>query len=270
MQTNKKILEHLAKFNAEKRQKFLQHLGLASEQEITVKALHRLLLLKNVNPSVKEVACSLIMVNNSKKSTGVLLEAFNDKDGGLSNMAVLALSVITSDRALDFMIETLKSSPDEHKRRDAAYVLQGYFGNERAVDALFDALNDKTQSTETRAQAAEGLGTLSATRATEILVANLRDPSFEVRAECVWALGQVGMDAAIIPELEKFLGDKSKVGMWTMEEEASEAIKFIKARVIALEKYTGDKSKVDIWTIHTETLELVEKMKKIEEMNTLT
>lgn len=255
---NKKILKKFAEFDAQTQQELLKELSITSEQEISLKGLHKLLRSKQTSIKVRLDACSLIMVNDSKKSTGVLLEAFNDKDEDISHIAMLALSTISSDRALEFMIEVLQSSPNEQKRRKAAYVLQGYFDDERATDALSNALNNKTLSSETRAQAAEGLGTLSATRATKILVDNLYDPSFEIRAECIWALGQVGMDEAIIPELKKFLGDKSKVGMWTVDEEACEAIKIIKSRVLALEKYEGDKSKVDIWDIHEESLAIRE------------
>ena len=263
---NSRILKGLAKLDLKKKQQLLEQLGVDSEHESTLKKLHQLLCSEQASSVIQELSCWLIADIGSKRSTGALLQAFNDKDDNLSHMAMLALAVIKSDKALNFMIETLQRSPNNSKRRSAAYVLQSYFNNERAVDALIYALNDKAQSPETRAQAAEGLGTLTATRATNVLVANLRDPSLEVRAECVWALGQVGMDAAIIPELERFIGDKSKVGIRTIEEEAIEAIRFIKARAIALEKYNGDKSTADVWTIHTETLDLVEEMEKAEAM----
>lgn len=247
---NKKILRELATFDAGKKQELLQQLGVASEEEVSLKGLHNLLRSKHVNIEIRSNACSLIMANRNKKSVEVLFEAFNDENKFLVNGAMLALAVIRSNRALEFLIETLRSSPDEDKRRSAAYSLSGYQENERAANALIDALNNKNESSETRAQAAESLGAIVAVRAVETLLANLHDPSLEVRFECIYALGQVGMDAAIIPELEKFLGDESTIYGWTVKEKASEAIKYIKSRVKALEKYTGDKSTADIWTLN--------------------
>lgn len=267
MKPNKKILDKFAELDVKNKQDMLQQLGLTSEYEISLKDLHKLLRSKVASSKIREIACFFIMAIHNRKSTGVLLEAFDDKDAGLSNMVMLALAVIRSGKALKVMIETLRFSPDHEKRRQAAYILQRYSQDERAINALIEALNDKNQSNETRAQAAEGLGTLSATRATSTLVAHLHDPSAEIRAECIWSLGQVGMDIAIIPELEKFIGDKSNAGIMTIEEEAKESIKFIKARNMALEKYTGDKSSVTIWDIHTETLEIAEQMEAAEALN---
>lgn len=259
---NGKISKAFAELQTENQRQLLQCLGVASVNEVTLKTLHTSLRSKRVSAKMKEHICSLLFSIESKKSTRVLLDVFKNDDGGASHMAVLALSVITSDKALSELTNILQTSPKDSLRQAAAYCLMGYFGDERAVEALIQALADRNQSSATRAQAAEGLGTLSATRATKLLLENLHDKSLEVRYECVWALGQVSMDAAIIPKLEKFLGDHTKCSVLTMHQEASESIKFVKARVIALENYKGDKSTADIWSIHSETLALAREMEK--------
>lgn len=258
MNSKKKLSSYLATYTAKERRYLLAEMNLTSEEEVSLKHLHKLVSSKRADPRARELACSLILHIGNKRSTGILLEAFDDEDHSVSHMATLALIAITSDSALEFLIGVLRSSLSETKRTNAAYILGIYYEDERATDALIDALNDKKQAIETRAQAAESLGALSATRATETLVANLQESSLEIRYRCIAALGEVGMDAAVIPVLETFLSDESIFQGSAIREKACDAIRIIKARVLALEQYAGDKSTADIWTIHEETMALRE------------
>jgi HEAT repeat protein len=262
---SQKINKALNEISHKKRQKLLALTNLSSEDEISLKKLHQLLRSVDVSVDVKEVICSLLQTVRSKMSTGILLKVFRDEENTtLRHMAMLALSVIRSEKALNFLIEILRTSPNAQKCEDVVYILSGYYENERAVSVLVDVLSDKNQASQVRAQAAEGVGGIGDNRHTKVLVQNLKDESIDVQFWCIYALWQVCMDTSAIPELEKFIGNKTIIGnMFIVEEEAKVAIRCIKARGDVLHRLgITDKSKDTYWRIHEEVRLEVEKVEK--------
>lgn len=261
MRLNQKLLNAFDDLNVKKKKEIFKQLNVTSENDITLKRLHEMLRSRKVSSEIKSTICSILQTVGNKKSIEPLIEIFEDEDKYLANGATLALANITSEKALEFLIETLQNSPNNEKRCNAAYILASYIDNDQAVKTLADVLNDKNQPSYLRSQVAESLGYIADSSITNTLAQNLDDSSKEVQFWCIYALWQVSMDTSVIPKLERFIGDKTIINnTWVIEDEAKEAIRFIKARGKILEKYE-DKSKVDIWDIHTEVLDEVERTK---------
>lgn len=261
---NQKIIRGFSNLKPKQKHDLLLALKTASEMDVTFKLMHELFNSGTTSSDVKESILSILFKVKNKKSTNIFLKLFEEKETEphLFPYSIWFLSTVTSDKALEFMIGTVKSSPDLQKREDAAYILQGYNKDKRAINVLIEVLNDKNQPSEVRAQAAESLGRIGDNRQTPILVQHLNDESVDIQFWCIYALWQVCMDTSVIPKLEKFIGNKTIIGsIFIVEEEAKAAVRFIKARGKALEKYE-DKSKVSIWDIHEEVLLEVERVEK--------
>ncbi len=71
------------------------------------------------------------------------------------------------------------------------------------VDGLLETLANPDASPEERMLAASGLGKFREGRVRDALVAELRDPDFSVRVECVRSLGKQHDKQAIPPLLER-------------------------------------------------------------------
>lgn len=261
---NQKIAHGFSNLEPKQKQDLLVALNANSESDITLKSLHELFKSRAASQTVRESILNILLEVKNKKSTNIFLKLFEEKetDPHLFPFSIWFLSTTPSNQALDFMIETLNFAPNPQKRKDAAYILASYDKNEQAVQNLVKVLNDVTQSSEVRAQAAESLGVIGDIRQSQILVQNLNDESTNVQFWCIHALWQICTDTLVIPKLEKFIGNKTVIGnMFIIEEEAKAAIRYIKARGKALEKH-ADKSKISIWDIHEEVRLEVERIEK--------
>lgn len=261
---NQKIVCAFSNLEVRQKRDLLLALEAETESDVTLKSLHNLFNSKAISQNIKESILSILLEVKNKKSTTIFLQLFEKEEADpiLYPFAIWFLSTTPSKKALDFMIDTLKSLPASKKCRDAAYILAIYDGDERAINVLIEVLNEKTQPFDVRAQAAESLGVIGDNRLTPVLVRHLNDKSIDVRFWCIHALWQICMDTSVIPKLEKFIGNKTVINrMFIVEEEAKAAIKTIKARGKALEKYP-DKSKVSIWDIHEEVRLEVERIER--------
>lgn len=93
--------------------------------------------------------------------------------------------------APDLLLEVLRRSGSEHREvRIQAVKALGSFSDDRAVDVLWDRLDDPAW--EVRAQAAKGLGSLGAEEALDDLRRALADESWWVRLRAAVALRQLG------------------------------------------------------------------------------
>ena len=142
-------------------------------------------------------------------------------------MSVLCVAVALSGWIyadnIDDGIARLKSA-DEDTREDAAEYL-GNVGDERAVEALLEAVTDP--SDDVREEAIQSLGKIGNTDCTPALIRALQDDEIGVRGAAIKSLGQVG-DLTAIDALQEIAAST-----WNplLSQSASKAIMQIKGRV---------------------------------------
>jgi len=140
-----------------------------------------------------------------KRDTAVpaLLSVLKDEDATVRLAAVESLGNLSDPRAVDALVQALKSDTDARVREAAAEAL-GDIDSPRAVPGLIAALGSEKVSA-VRAKIAGALGEIKDKRAVEALGAVVRDPDAEVRREAVSALGELESAAAVpmlIPALK--------------------------------------------------------------------
>src|SRR5262245_12201841 len=113
-----------------------------------------------------------------------------------------AALVAIGTRAFQPVLGTLRSTTWT-ARRNAAWAL-GALDDQRAVDALVDALKDREPAV--REQVAWALGAIDDKRAVQALIAVLKDPDPRVRRQAAWALGAID-DPGAADALSATLGD---------------------------------------------------------------
>ncbi len=133
-----------------------------------------------------------------------LLSVLKDENASVRLAAVQSLGSLSDPRAVDALVQALRTDSDARVREAAAAAL-GEIDSPRAVPGLIAALASE-RVTAVRAKIAWALGEIDDTRAVEALGAAVRDPEAEVRRQVVWALGELG-SAAAVPMLIPALRD---------------------------------------------------------------
>ena len=132
-----------------------------------------------------------------------LLSVLRDENAAVRLAAVESLGNLSDPRAVDALVQALKTDTDPRVREAAAEAL-GQIDSPRAVPGLIAALGSEKVSA-VRAKIAWALGEIDDARAVEALGAAVRDPDAEVRRQVVWALGELESPAAVpllIPALK--------------------------------------------------------------------
>jgi HEAT repeat protein/beta-lactamase regulating signal transducer with metallopeptidase domain len=102
--------------------------------------------------------------------------------------------VVFNEKALDALVEALRDS-DPSVREQAVSIL-GRARHEPALDQFIDmALNDDSE--EVREQAVWALGMIRVSRSNETLMSVLRDPDPDVREQAAWALGMLQEESSV-------------------------------------------------------------------------
>jgi HEAT repeat protein len=140
-----------------------------------------------------------------KRDTAVpaLLAVLKDEDVSVRLAAVESLGNLSDPRAVDALVQALRTDTDARVREAAAEAL-GEIHSARAVPGLIAALGSEKVSA-VRAKIASALGEIKDKRAVEALGAAVRDADAEVRREAVSALGELESAAAVpmlIPALK--------------------------------------------------------------------
>jgi len=140
-----------------------------------------------------------------KRDTAVpaLLSVLKDEDVSVRLAAVQSLGNLSDPRAVDALVQALKTDTDARVREAAAEAL-GEIKDKRAVPGLIAALGSEKVSA-VRAKIASALGEIKDKRAVEALGAAVRDQDADVRREAVSALGELESAAAVpmlIPALK--------------------------------------------------------------------
>jgi HEAT repeat protein len=124
----------------------------------------------------------------------------------------------------------LDGAEHEWVRRLAAQAL-GRLEDPHGREVLLRVVKDPGQPPGVRGDAAEALTNFQDARAVPTLLAQLGDPSPEVRFWAVFALGVLG-GPEVVPELERVAATDDGVapGWWSVRKEALDAIRNIRAR----------------------------------------
>ena len=139
-----------------------------------------------------------------------LVAALADSDVEVRRAAVHGLGSTQDPRAVDALIQALRSDSDVEVRKQAAWAL-GQIEDRRAVAALSQALRED-RAAAVRSQAAWALGQMEDPASATALGAALRDDDAGVRRNAVWALGQIE-DPRAVPALAQALASNDDVEM---------------------------------------------------------
>jgi HEAT repeat protein/beta-lactamase regulating signal transducer with metallopeptidase domain len=140
-----------------------------------------------------------------KRDTAVpaLLSVLKDENAAVRLAAIQSLGNLSDPRAVDALVEAVKTDTDPQVREAAAEAL-GEIDSPRAVPGLIAALGSEKVGA-VRAKIAWALGEIDDKRAVAALGAVVRDPDAEVRRQAVSALGELESAAAVpmlIPALK--------------------------------------------------------------------
>jgi HEAT repeat protein len=156
------------------------------------------------------------------RALDVLLAHVQHGDGLMSHLAIAAVGRIQDPRATTILMEILRDPhPDKRKKAAEALVSQGARAVSRLVEALADDGRDyrglaaqtlgyigepavdpllrvleKPARPESVPVAIYALSTIRDDRARAAILAKMRDPDAEIRANAAWALGSAGGDSA--------------------------------------------------------------------------
>jgi HEAT repeat protein/beta-lactamase regulating signal transducer with metallopeptidase domain len=155
-----------------------------------------------------------------------LAAALKDGDASVRLSAIRALGSIADPRAVQALIEALRTDSDATVRNTAAWAL-GEIESRAATAALVQAMASD-RSIEVRRTAAWALGQIEDPAAVEGLTRAVRDPDAQVRETAVWALGEIESRAAV-PALSAALRDGDvavrRLAVWALGQiEAAEAV----------------------------------------------
>jgi HEAT repeat protein/beta-lactamase regulating signal transducer with metallopeptidase domain len=150
---------------------------------------------KDSNVAVRLAAVEALGNLEDPRAVDALVQALRtDTDARVREAAAESLGEIDSNRAVPGLIAALGSERVSAVRAKIAWAL-GEIDDARAVDALSAAVRDTAP--EVRRQAVWAIGELEATGGVPALISVLRDPDVETRKQAVWALGEIKSADAI-------------------------------------------------------------------------
>ncbi|HEX8452748.1 MAG TPA: M56 family metallopeptidase [Longimicrobium sp.] len=178
-----------------------------------------------VTPQV-EAKAQATVTQSSAGAVVALVAALRDADGTVRLSAIRALGSLHDPRAVQALIEALRTDSDATVRNTAAWAL-GEIESRAATAALVQAMASD-RSIEVRRTATWALGQIEDPAAVDGLARAVRDPDTEVRETAVWALGEIESRTAV-PALSSVLreGDVAmrRLAAWALGQiEAAEAV----------------------------------------------
>ncbi|MEM3031127.1 MAG: HEAT repeat domain-containing protein [Candidatus Micrarchaeia archaeon] len=138
-----------------------------------------------------------------KQAVEAFLNELNNKDPWVRHNAVEALGRLglRDERVKKAVPDLIEALADPLLRADIARAL-GMIGDDKAVPALIECLNDGNR--EVRGNATEALGHMKDRRSVPALIEKLEDENARVRFSAALSLGRIG-DARALPALRKAL-----------------------------------------------------------------
>ena len=182
-----------------------QSLSKISGDEV-VEALIESLNEKNDNIRIGAVSCLKGIAD--KKAFKPCLKALNDENPHVRNQAVHALAAIDGEKSVEPLIKVINS--DKHFfNRGAAVWRLGEIGDERAVESLYNAIDDDNEKLDLQRKAVIALRKIGGEKATEFLIKALNRKDIKIKNDVIAGLGEIGDERAVEP-LSKFLTDDSE------------------------------------------------------------
>ena len=174
---------------------------------------------EQVSSSPSEAQSQKAQSQANSRMVSALFVALRDSIPDVRVSAAHALGSLNDPRAVEALLQALRSDPDAGVRKMAAWAL-GEIESPAAVGGLSQAVRSDS-SAEVRASAAWALGEIESAEAVEALGAALRDSSVEVRRNAVWALGQIESAKAVewlIPALQDADVEIRRKATWALGE----------------------------------------------------
>ena len=134
-----------------------------------------------------------------------LIAALDDNNFNTRCYSSQTLARIGDHRAIDALINALKTKGPNHSCRSWFARALGTFGDIRAVEVLIDIMKHESGYggvVHTRTSAAAALGRIGDPRAIEPLIEMLKDRAWELKRASASALGELGDSRAIEPLLK--------------------------------------------------------------------
>jgi HEAT repeat protein len=205
---HKEVAEALAHIGSDKAVEFLIQLR-NSDKCLLENALE---VLTNIRSQIQYVPTKETWV--SDETIESLILALNDSDDGVRRDAAEALGKISSDKAVEPLIEALKDLGDDDVRMSAVEAL-GKIGSDKVIEPLIQSLKDSDDFV--RMSAVEALGMIGSDKVIEPLIQSLKDLDDFVLRIAVEALGKIGNDKAVEPLIQTFK-DKDPYVRWRVLE----------------------------------------------------
>jgi HEAT repeat protein len=185
----------------------------------------------HVPAKVRSLACWALGRMGDKDAIPSILRALeDDHEPSVRAGSAHALGELDDPVAVEPLIRALTMDPSADVRRMAAWSL-GRIGDDSALNPLIAVLNNPKDDPSLRAECAEALGELGLEAAVMPLLEALCDTSAEVRFFAAFALGLIG-DPAALPALQHMAATDGGIaqGWGPVREEAADAIKAINVR----------------------------------------
>ncbi|HAK88991.1 MAG TPA: hypothetical protein DHV16_08500 [Nitrospiraceae bacterium] len=186
--------------------------------------------LRHSNPEVRLYAVEALGKIRDSEALGELIGVIEDQteDWTIKVRVVKLLGEIKNPRATGVLVKVLDDPSFTNNcaalKWNAAVALGNFKGHAKVIDALVDALEDRTLYV--REAAIQSLGEIGNPDVAPYLIPMLNDESFAIRISAVRALGKIGA-AEAIPHLKKLL---SSDGDGYIKDEAARALKSLSAR----------------------------------------
>ncbi len=172
------------------------HQELAAAGVVTLDNLEQLLRDSAADTTLLSAACNVAGRIAELRLAEPIAAAFRRaSDGGVIWEAAKALAALKQPESLQMLMPCLTPNEDHTRQAAAAWAL-GVAGHRPATPALVALLTNRDLPNTVRGHAAESLGMIGASDATDELIAALSDASPEVRYDAVYALGMLKSTSA--------------------------------------------------------------------------
>jgi HEAT repeat protein len=137
------------------------------------------------------------------------------------------------------LIRTLKKGRKLFNRAAAAFAMQ-MVTTPKTIIALEQAVKNKSEHPRVRGEAAEALAHSHRKKSHDVLLAQLRDPSKDVRFWCAFALGEMAEKRAV-PALKLLVTNDRRIvkGFHSVGKEAADALESIETEKVAHRRKNG-------------------------------